>query len=158
MKTTQAWGWLAAAALAAGLNASYHDGGLAWAHRIADNVGHNSAAVLALASGRADKFLTEARLVTASDERAACPFAKGLERMQSKVVRSRVTLDQRTAKGLDLLSARQEVRMARWEVAQDILRARIEAQADRLRAAAEIRAADLERARVVSCSWSSREH
>ncbi len=52
MKTqmTQAWGWLTAGVLAAGLNASYHDGGLQWAHQVADRVEHGSAAVLALAS------------------------------------------------------------------------------------------------------------
>jgi len=65
MKTTQAWGWLAAAVLAAGLNAAYHDGGLAWAHRIADRAQHVSGAVVALASGRADRFLAEAQTLTA---------------------------------------------------------------------------------------------
>ena len=42
MKMTQAWGWLVAAVLAAGLNASYHDGGLQWAHQIADRVEQRS--------------------------------------------------------------------------------------------------------------------
>ena len=44
---TQAWGWLAAAVLAAGLNSSYHDGGLQWAHEIVGSVQHNTGAVLA---------------------------------------------------------------------------------------------------------------
>ncbi len=35
MKTTQGWGWLTAGVLALGLNGIYHDGGAAWAHRIA---------------------------------------------------------------------------------------------------------------------------
>lgn len=65
MKSTQAWGWLAAGMLAAGLNAAYHDGGLAWAHRIADQAQHVSGAVVALASGRADQFLAEAQMLTA---------------------------------------------------------------------------------------------
>src|SRR5215469_1149640 len=60
---TQAWGWLGAAVLAAGLNSSYHDGGLQWAHEIADRVQHNTSAVLALATGRADQFLAEARML-----------------------------------------------------------------------------------------------
>ena len=63
MKTTQAWGWLAAGVLAAGLNAAYHDGGLEWAHRIADRVQHGSAAVVALAGGRADQFVAAGRAV-----------------------------------------------------------------------------------------------
>jgi hypothetical protein len=61
---TQAWGWLAAGVLAAGLNASYHDGGLQWLHQAVDQVEHGSAAVLALAGGHADLFLAEARLVS----------------------------------------------------------------------------------------------
>ena len=62
---TQAWGWLIAGVLAAGLNASYHDGGLQWAHEVAERVGHGSSAVLALASGNAERFLSEAQLVAA---------------------------------------------------------------------------------------------
>jgi hypothetical protein len=61
---TQAWGWLAMAVLAAGLNASYHDGGLQWLHRAVDQMEHSSAAVLALAAGHTDQFLAEARLVS----------------------------------------------------------------------------------------------
>jgi hypothetical protein len=38
MKTTQAWGWLAAGVLALGLNGIYHDGGAAWAHRAVGRV------------------------------------------------------------------------------------------------------------------------
>lgn len=64
---TQAWGWLVAAVLAAGLNASYHDGGLEWAHRIAEGVEHSSNAVLALATGHADRFLAEAQMLGARD-------------------------------------------------------------------------------------------
>jgi hypothetical protein len=68
MKSTQAWGWLAAGVLAAGLNAAYHDGGFAWAHRIADQAQHVSSAVVALASGHADQFLAEAQMLTASND------------------------------------------------------------------------------------------
>ena len=68
VKTTQAWGWLAAGVLAAGLNAAYHDGGLEWAHRIADRVQHGSAAVVALAGGRADQFVAEAALLSARND------------------------------------------------------------------------------------------
>jgi hypothetical protein len=68
MKSTQAWGWLVAGVLAAGLNAAYHDGGFAWAHRIADEAQHVSGAVIALASGNADQFLAEAQMLTARND------------------------------------------------------------------------------------------
>jgi len=58
MKITQAYAWLAAGVLAAGLNASYHDGGLQRVHEIVDRVGQNSATALTVASGRADQFLS----------------------------------------------------------------------------------------------------
>jgi hypothetical protein len=61
---TQAWGWLATAVVAAGLNASYHDGGLRWLHQAVDEMEHSSAAVVALAAGHTDQFLAEARLVS----------------------------------------------------------------------------------------------
>lgn len=79
----KAWGWLTAAVLAAALNSSYHNGGLQWAHEIADRVEHNTGAVLALATGRADQFLAEARMLNADStiesamntEAPQCPFA-----------------------------------------------------------------------------------
>lgn len=66
--TQQAWGWLAAGVLAAGLNAAYHDGGFAWVHRIADRAQHVSGAVVALASGHADRFLAEAETLSARND------------------------------------------------------------------------------------------
>ena len=58
----QALGWLTAGVLAAGVNASYHNGDLQWAHRIADRVGYQTNTVLALATGNVDRFYSEARL------------------------------------------------------------------------------------------------
>jgi hypothetical protein len=121
MKTNQAWGWLAAGVLAAGLNASYYDGGLQWVHRIADRVGQNSAAVLAVASGRADQFLAEARMLTARNQTASCPFSTAMARVQSKIARSEA--------GFEVMSAREEAQLARFEAS----RARIEAQTARIR-------------------------
>ena len=43
---SQAWGWLATAVLTAGLNSSYHNGGLRWIHEAADRVQHNTNAIL----------------------------------------------------------------------------------------------------------------
>jgi hypothetical protein len=118
---TQAWGWLVAAVMAAGLNASYHDGGLEWAHRIANRVSYNTSAVLALATGRADQFLAAARMVKASDETAPCRFATALARVQTRIARSEVNFDR-----FEAMSDRQK---ADFEVD----RARIEAQVARMR-------------------------
>jgi hypothetical protein len=76
MKSTQAWGWLTAAVLAAGLNAAYHDGGLAWAHRVVYQVQHVSGAVVALASGHADQFLYEAETLTARNDGEMTAFSQ----------------------------------------------------------------------------------
>jgi hypothetical protein len=75
MKSTQAWGWLAAGVLAAGLNAAYHDGDLQWAHRVADRAQHVSGAVVALASGRADRFLAEARELSDRNDGEVAAFS-----------------------------------------------------------------------------------
>ena len=129
MKTqmTQAWAWLTAGVLAAGLNASYHDGGLQWAHQIADRVEHGSAVVLALASGRADQFLTEARSLTARDETASCPWATMRDRVQSRI-------DSAEA-GWDVMSAREEAQLARLEANRARMEARIAAQTAHIRIA-----------------------
>jgi hypothetical protein len=115
MKMTQAWGWLAAGVLAAGLNANYYDGGFQWAHRVADRVGHNSGAVLALASGRADQFLAEARVLTPRSQAASCRLATTLARVQTRISRSQT--------GFDVMSVRQKAQLAKLEAN----RARMEA-------------------------------
>lgn len=150
MKTTQAWGWLIAGVLAAGLNASYHNGGLQWAHQAADRVQYGSAALFALASGRADQFLTEARLLTVQnksaqdlidqnesdqgqseqdpsvqvqatqEQRPSCRFATAMARVQSKIDRSQATFDRMQA-----MSERQQ---ARLEAQRDRMEARITGQ------------------------------
>ncbi|MGB8762413.1 MAG: hypothetical protein WCD01_16045, partial [Candidatus Sulfotelmatobacter sp.] len=79
MKTTQAWGWLAAGVLALGLNGFYQDGGAAWAHRIVDGaigqVADRSWALVDLASQRVDRVAERANLVAAQDETASCRLA-----------------------------------------------------------------------------------
>ena len=127
---TQAWGWLAAGVLAAGLNASYHDGGLQWAHTIADRVSQNTTAVLALASGVASQFLTEAQLVTARPSVPSCPWTAAITRAQVLKARS----DSSMAR-VEEFSAREQARWARFEARQ----ARIEAK----RAQIEAKLADL---------------
>src|SRR5579864_2827981 len=120
---TQALGWLAAAVVAAGVNASYHQGGLEWAHRIADQVGHNTEAVMALATGRADRFLEEAQVVKAQDQVASCRFATAMARVQSRIARSEAGFE-----GFEAISAREEAQLARLEAN----RARIEARVARI--------------------------
>lgn len=74
--TQQAWGWLAVGVLAAGLNAAYHDGDFAWAHRIADRAQHVSGAVVALASGHADRFLAEAETLSARNDEELMAYSE----------------------------------------------------------------------------------
>jgi len=133
---TQAWGWLAAAVLAAGLNSSYHEGGMQWAHEIADRVEHNTGAVLALATGRADQFLAEAGMVkvdsaadTASGvEHSQCPFSAAMERAQSAFDQSQVDFDRFQA-----LSQRQQAKLARMEANRARIEAQLQAKLARIR-------------------------
>ncbi len=130
MKTTQGWGWLAAGVLALGLNGIYHDGGAAWARRNVDGViariVSQSEAVIALASGRADRFVTNASLVAARDETASCRLAAAMARVQTKIART-----QNGMARFEAMSARQEAALARVEAK----RARIEGQLVRVRLA-----------------------
>ena len=124
-KSTQAWGWLTAGVLAAGLNASYHNGGLQWAHEVADRLEGNSQAVFALASGQAQQVLSEARLLSRPNETASCPLATSMARVQSKLDRSQATFDR-----IEALSDRQQ---ARWQANQARMEARIAAETAHLR-------------------------
>ncbi len=122
---TQAWGWLIAGVLAAGLNASYHDGGLEWAHQVADQMKHSSAAVLALATGRTDQFLTEARMVTARNENASCRLSTAMARVQNRIERSQVRVAQ-----MESMSDLDEAQLDRWEAERDRIEAQVQAQVD----------------------------
>jgi len=110
MKANQAWGWLAAGVLAAGLNANYYDGGFQWAHRIADRVEQNSATVLSLASGQTDHFLTEARMLSARHNSASCPLSATLGRAQTQIARAQAGFDR-----FEAMSDRQEAQLARLQ-------------------------------------------
>ncbi len=128
---TQAWGWLVAAVLAAGLNASYHNGGLQWAHEIADRVGQGSTAVLAQASGDAGQFLTEARLLTARTETSSCPLSTTLARVQTSIPGSETVVER-----FDVMSAREERQLARLEANRARIEGRVAAQTAHIRIAA----------------------
>jgi hypothetical protein len=123
MKTTQAWGWLAAGVLALGLNGIYHDGGGEWAHRtvsrIIDQVSERTEPILALASGRADLFLAKSRMGAAREETASCRFATAVARSQTRMARQRAGFDQVRA-----IADREEAQFGRLQAD----RARIEAQ------------------------------
>ena len=120
---TQAWGWLAVAVLAAGLNSSYHNGGMQWAHEIADRVEHNTGAVLALATGRADRFLAEARILNDNrridTEMRHCPLATAMADVETSFDQPQSEIDR-----IEVLSAREQAKLDRLEAN----RARIEAQ------------------------------
>ena len=106
---SQAWGWLATAVLTAGLNSSYHNGGLRWIHEAADRVQHNTNAVFALATGRADQFLAEAQLASAQSS-SSCPMSAALA-----AVRHSLAPVQRQQERLEAMSARDEAALARLE-------------------------------------------
>ena len=128
MKSTQAWGWLAAGVLALGLNGIYHDGGAAWANRavghVIDRIAERTGPVLALASGRADLFLARTKMAVATDETASCRFATAMARVQTRMARTETGFAH-----FEGMSARQEAALARVEAD----RARIEAQLERVR-------------------------
>src|ERR1700727_562457 len=128
MKLNQAWGWLMAGVLAAGLNASYNDGGLQWAHQLADRVGNRSEMVVALATGQADRLLSEAQMVSARNETASCPLTAAIARVQS-ALQGREGGSAR----LDAMTARRQARLDRLEANRDRMEARIEAQTARIR-------------------------
>jgi len=120
---TQAWGWLVAGVLAAGMNASYHNGGLQWAHEIADRVEHRSAAVLALANGNADQLLSETQFVTARNETSSCRLATALARVQTSLARRETSVAH-----FEAMTARQEAALDRLAANRDRMEAQIEAQ------------------------------
>jgi hypothetical protein len=125
MKITQAYAWLAAGVLAAGLNASYHDGGLQRAHEIVDRVEQNSAAVLTLASGQADRFLSEMRWRTAREQTASCPLSTTLARVQTRLGQYELGKAQARLDRVEAMADREQARI-------EANRARIEAQIVRI--------------------------
>jgi hypothetical protein len=136
MKMTQAYAWLAAGVLAAGMNASYHDGGLQRVHEIVDRVEQNSAAVLTLASGRADQFLSEVRWVTTREQNASCPLSSVLARVQSRIERSEIARAEISRNELGRAQARLDRFQAmadREQARMEVNRARIEAQMVRIK-------------------------
>jgi hypothetical protein len=92
MRTTQAWGWLVAGVLAAGLNASYHDGNMEWAHRVADEVQDRSDVVLSQVSDRISEqgnlILARAEQLSGRTETASCRLSTTLEQVERNAART----------------------------------------------------------------------
>jgi hypothetical protein len=138
---TQGWGWLIAGVAALGLNGFYHDGGLRWAHQLADKLESRSAIVLALA-GSPDRLLARVEQTAAKDEAASCRISTAIAQAETRIGRSENGLGQWEA-----LSARHEAQLARIEAN----RARIEARVEQIRIPA-IHVSTVIVPRISSCS------
>jgi hypothetical protein len=139
---TQAMGWLATAVVAAGLNASYHQGGMQWAHRVADQIEYRTGAVIALATGHAERFFAETQLakaelvneqlvdekVQAQVEASSCPFERAMTRVQSRMAHSQARFEHFN----DHFQAAMSAREAREQARMEERAARMEAQRDRI--------------------------
>jgi hypothetical protein len=137
---TKAWGWLTAAVLAAALNSSYHNGGLQWAHEIAERVEHNTGAVLALATGRADQFLAEARMLNADrtiasamkTEASRCPFARTTSDLQNSFDRSQDQFQFKLDR-FQALSDREQARLERLAAKRERIENQVRAKLAQVR-------------------------
>lgn len=118
----QAWGWLVAGVVALGLNGLYHDGGLDWAHQIADQVQYKADTLL---SGRAGQFLAEAQAFAGRNETASARIASAVAEVQSQVAHSQAGIAR-----FEAMTAREQAACARIEAK----RARMEAQRARIEA------------------------
>jgi hypothetical protein len=112
------------------LNASYHSGGLQWAHQIAERTEQRSAVALALVSGDANQFLAEVRSLTAQPETASCPLTTTLARVQTGIAASETAVER-----FDVMSARGQRQLARLEVNRARIEARVAAQTARIKIA-----------------------
>ena len=122
---TQAWAWLTAGVVALGLNGFYHDGGAAWAHRIAERVSDRSDFVVQRVSERADQFLAEVRMAAVRDETASCRLSTALAQFQTRMARTSTRFAQNQTRfaqtniaRFDRMTAREEAQAARLEASQ----------------------------------------
>jgi hypothetical protein len=124
---TQAWGWLVAGVVALGLNGYYQDGGAPWAHQIVERMSHDTQAVIALATGHADRLLAEARLASAQRESESCPWATTTSRIQARMDRAQAEVN--------AMSARRQAQLDRFQAQRNRMeaqRAQIESQIARM--------------------------
>jgi hypothetical protein len=137
---TQAWAWLTAGVVALGLNGFYHDGGAAWAHRIAERVSDRSDFVVQRVSDRADQLLAEVRMAGVRDETASCRMSTALAQFQTRMARTQNRFAQtRFAQtrfadskiaSFDRMTAREEAQADRLEASRERAEAQVEAQVD----------------------------
>ena len=98
-----------------------------WAHEIVDRVGHNTGAVLALATGRADQFMAEARMLNVGREDTQCPLASAMAEVQSSFEQPNSEIDR-----IEAMSAREQARLARLEANRVRMEAQIQARLSRV--------------------------
>jgi len=113
--------------MAAGLNASYHNGDLQCVHRVAEKAKHTTLGVLALATGRADQFLMQAEIL-AAHEQADSRLAMAPLQNESAIIEA-------SAARLEVLNARKDLQRARIEAQQARIQGRLAAQTARFQIA-----------------------
>jgi hypothetical protein len=96
-------------------------------HEIVDRVGHNTGAVLALATGRADQFLTEARMLNVERRGSQCPLTEAMAQVQSSVDQSQSAFD-----GFQAMSDREQAQLARLEANRARIEAHVQARLARV--------------------------
>ena len=99
-----------------------------WAHEIVDRVAHNTGAVLALATGRADQFMAEARMLNVERHASQCPLAAAMAQVQSAVDQSQSEFD-----GFQAMSDREQAQLARLEANRARIEAHVQARLARVR-------------------------
>ena len=129
----QAMGWLMAAVVAAGLNSTYHEGGLDWAHQVVDRMEQGSNLTLAAATGRADQFLSELKVLADRTDSAECPFSSTLDRVQGRIQARLDRTQARVERLNDVMSARQQAELNRMEAQRNRMEARFQAQTNQFK-------------------------
>ncbi|HEY6339657.1 MAG TPA: hypothetical protein VIW68_14285 [Candidatus Sulfotelmatobacter sp.] len=136
MRNTQAWAWLTAGVVALGLNGFYHDGGAAWAHRVAQSVSDRADYAIERVSGRAEQILAQSQMPvdgvetgreeTGRVETASCRVSTALAQMQTRMARTQTAVAH-----FNGMSAREQAQGDRWQAEQDRVEARVQAQIER---------------------------
>lgn len=118
---TQAWAWLTVGVVALGLNGFYHDGGVEWAHRLAERMSDRSDFVVQRVSERADQVLAEVRVAAVRDETASCQLSTAMARFQTRFAQTKIAR-------FDRMTAQEEAQAARLEASQARAEAQVEAR------------------------------
>ncbi|MFZ0957717.1 MAG: hypothetical protein WAN60_15330 [Candidatus Sulfotelmatobacter sp.] len=125
---TQAWAWLTAGVMALGLNGFYHDGGAAWAHRIAERISDRSGFVVQRVSEQADQFVAEVRMAAVRDETASCRLSTAMAEFQNRFAQNQTRFAQTKIARFDRMTAREEAQVARLQASQARAQAQVEAR------------------------------